>query len=78
MYKTRPSATGLGGGRHSGLVSERGRPKISVQVVVRGGIFEQKTGSEGRSCCMGEEGKEGRSGTPVQMWWLLGEIGGWI
>ena len=47
-------------GRHSwaGVGEELAEGwKISVQVVVGGKIFKQKTGSEGRGCCMGKESR---------------------
>ena len=47
-------------GRHSwaGVGEELAEGwKISVKVVVGGKIFKQKTGSEGRGCCMGKESR---------------------
>jgi len=41
--------------------------------VVAGKIFKQKTGSEGKGCCMGK-----KSGTPEQMVSLRGGMRGWI
>ena len=47
-------------GRHSwaGVGEELAEGwKISVKVVMGGTIFKQKTGSEGRGCCMGKESR---------------------
>ena len=47
-------------GRHSwaGVGEELAEGwKISVKVVVGGKIFKQKTGSEGRGCCVGKESR---------------------
>ena len=66
-------------GRHSwaGVGEELAEGwKISVKVVVGGKIFKQKTGSEGRGCCVGKESRP--AGHQSRCRWLRGELGGWI
>jgi len=62
-------------GRHSGAgVGEELAEgwKISIEIVVGGEIFKQKTGSEGRGCCMckesGPAGHQSRCGGCSEGW----------